>query len=139
MKNHSQHSENQHKKGGKFAFRKKHQLCDDLQLNGEMLRPKAKVPLTTSFTSSIPSWNEKDAPHTEKTTKNHRFSPLFSIFDRTPKNGEKWRKSLLFRDFLGVWWFVFTCVWQGGREGGLAWNWLMVVLVLHSHVEKIDY
>jgi len=121
MKNHSQHSENWHKNRRKFPSRKNTKFSMIHSWTVKYCFQKALVPLTTSFTSFHPSWNEKDSPHTEKTMKNHRFSPLCSIFDRTPKNGEKWRKSLLFRGFLGVWLFVFTRVWRRGREGGLAW------------------
>jgi hypothetical protein len=42
-------------------------------------------PLRTSHPLSIPNGNEKEPPHTEKSLKKERFSPLFSIFGRPPK------------------------------------------------------
>jgi hypothetical protein len=80
--------------------------------------PPSTKPCKTSFTSSLPNASENETPHAEKIPKKERFSPLFSIFGDAVKNGEKWRKSMVFRRFLSVWWFVFIHVWQGGSEGG---------------------
>jgi len=94
-------------------------FCGDFMSNANNFSSHPLYLLRTSHPSTLPSWNEKDVPHAEKTMKNHRFSPLFSIFGLRPKNGEKWRKSLLFRVFLGVWCAVFARVWQEGSVRGM--------------------
>jgi hypothetical protein len=66
-------------------------------------QPTSTKPCRTSHPSSLPDASENETPHAEKYPKKERFSPLFSIFGGAVENGEKWRKSMVFRRFLSVW------------------------------------
>jgi hypothetical protein len=85
-------------------------------------QPPSTKPCKTSHPSSLPNANENEAPHAEKNPKKERFSPLFSIFGGAIENGEKWRKSIVFRRFLSVWCFFFIPTWKGGRVRGCESN-----------------